>query len=41
MEMYEKTSGILADIIAFIKSFIGEMRSFIDGIRNDFTIEEE
>ncbi len=41
MEMYEKLSAILSDIIGFIKSFIGEMRSFIDGAKNDFTIEEE
>ena len=41
MEMYEKLSGILADIIGFVKSFIGEVRDFIDGVKNDFTIEEE
>ena len=40
MEMYEKLSAVLADIIGFIKSFIGELKSFIDGIENDFTIEE-
>ena len=41
MEMYEKLSGILADIIGFIKSFAAELKSFIDGIENDFKIEEE
>ena len=41
MEMYEKLSGILADIIGFIKSFADEMKGFIEGIKNDYTIEED
>ena len=40
MEMYEKLSGILADIIGFVKSFTNEMKAFIDSIKNDFKIEE-
>ena len=41
MEMYEKLSAVLADIISFIKSFTEELRSFIGGIENGFTVEEE
>ena len=41
MEMYEKLSAVLADIIGFIKSFAAELKSFIDGIDNDYKIEED
>ena len=41
MEMYDKLSGILADIIGFIKSFAGELKGFIDSINNDYKIEDD
>ena len=41
MEMYEKLSAVLADIIGFIKSFTNELKGFIDGIKNDYKIEED
>ena len=41
METYEKLSKILADIIGFLKSFATELKSFINGIQNDYQIEED
>ncbi len=40
MEMYEKLSVILSDIIGFIKSFTDELKSFIEGIKDDYKIKE-
>jgi hypothetical protein len=31
---YENLSGILADIIGFIKSFGNQLKEFIDGIKD-------
>ena len=38
---YENLSGILADIVGFIKSFAAGLKAFIDGFKSETKFETE
>lgn len=38
---YENLSGILADVVGFIKSFVEGLKKFIDGFKSEIKFETE
>ena len=38
---YENLSGILADVVSFIKSFVYYMKLFINGFKTEYTFPAE
>ena len=37
---YENLSGILKDVVEFIKSFVATMRAFIDGFKSENVVNK-